>query len=97
MPAAQAGLDDRRVHAGPRELGERGRRQRLELRCAHRFRLVADPAERRVEIGLLPAYPDPLDQETDMGRRVAPALWPSASRSASADRVVVVLPFVPTT
>ena len=52
-PAAEPRLDDRDVDVAPRELRERGRADRLELRRLLRLGLGPDASDRRLEVDLL--------------------------------------------
>ena len=80
------------------ERDERGRRQHLELRRPDRSAAGATRAERRLEVGLGAADADPLRPASARAARgTRRRAAPSARRSASTIRVVVDLPFVPTT
>ena len=60
VAAAEAGLDGGDVDAGGGKLGERGRRQHLELRGFEPLRRRPDPAERALEVRLRSPDADPL-------------------------------------
>ena len=96
-PAAEPRLDDGDVDVALRELRERGRAERLELRRLLRLGLGPDAPDRRLEVDLLAVDVIRSAHERTCGETVAPTDSPSASRSASIVRVAVDLPFVPTT
>ena len=60
VPSSEPRLDNRDLDARRGELGEGGRRQRLELRRLDRLRLPAHAIERGLEIGIPTADADPL-------------------------------------
>ena len=70
VASTEPGLDDRGVDLVRRELSERRGGQHLELRGADRDRGRAHAADRALEVGLLPAAPDPLAPPADVGREV---------------------------
>ena len=96
-PAAEPGLDDGDVDVAGRELGERGRADRLELGRLLRLGLGPDASDRRLEVGLLAVDRIRSAQPADVRRDCRADREPSASSSASIVRVAVDLPFVPTT
>ena len=78
------------------ELGERRRREHLELRRARGVR--PDARERRLEVGVAPVDLDPLGPAAHVRRDVgARRAAPRHASSAAVISVVDVLPFVPTT
>src|SRR5206468_678263 len=67
---AQPRLDDRNVHAGSRELGERSRSQSLELRRLDALGRTAHTLERGREVGVFATDLNPLAPARHVRRRV---------------------------
>ena len=80
QPAAEPGLDDRDLDACRRELGERRRRQHLELRRAGPLGGRPDALERLLEVGVLAVDLDPLAPAGDVRRGVRAHAQPFAQR-----------------
>ena len=81
-PAAEARLDDRDVDLARRELGERRRADRLELRRLLRLRLRPDARDGGLEVGLLAVDRDPLGPAADVRRDRRADGEPFARRAA---------------